>query len=155
MPAVRIPIHRRIVDPDPAGPVRTLLQARLSGFVESSAGVRIPVPVSVIDTGSNYTMVSATWARLHSIPMPETTSRLPMRTAAGTREMIVRDGQIFIRFPFFPDRVFRLYCVFSEDYSPAAPLLFGLNNFIDAFRVTFDGRYSHDAPAGHVLLEID
>lgn len=155
MLSVRVPIYRRIVDPDPAGPIRTQLQARLSSYLLARADVWVQAPISVIDTGSNYTMVSAEWARQTNIPIPDTTSRLPMRMAAGTREMTVRDGQISIRFPFFPDRVFRLYCVFSEDYSPAAPLLFGLNNFIDVFRVTFDGRYSHDAPAGHVLLETD
>lgn len=155
MPSVRLPIHRRVLDPDPDGPIRTLLQARLDMDVLARSGAWIWAPICVIDTGSNYNLVSATWARLHGIPIPDTTSRLGMRTATGGRDVTVRDGEIRVRFPFFPGRVFRLYCLFSEDYAPAAPPLLGLNNFIDVFRVTFDGRFSPDAPAGHVLLEAD
>jgi hypothetical protein len=155
MPSARIPISRRVVDPDPAGPIRILLQASLRGEIEARFGVRLPVPKFVIDSGAMYTMVSATWARLYGIAIPDATSQLPIRTATGTREVTVRDGELRVRFPQFPGRVFRLYCVFSEDYSPAAPPLLGLNDFIDVFRVTFDGRYAHDAPSGHVALETD
>jgi hypothetical protein len=105
MPSFRVPITRRVIDPDPAGPIRTVLQARLGMDVLAGAGVWIWAPTCVIDTGSSYTLVSAD--------------------------------------------------VFSEDYSPTAPPLLGLNDFIDLFRVTFDGRYSLDAPFGHVLLETD
>ncbi|HSQ56800.1 MAG TPA: hypothetical protein VLM40_13750 [Gemmata sp.] len=155
MPTATIPISRRVVDHDPAGPIRTLLQASLRGQVEASNGVRVPVPKFVIDTGSMYTMASATWARTYGIPIPDHTSRLPLRTVGGTREVTVRDGELRVRFPYFAGRLFRLYCLFSEDYSPSAPPLLGLNNFIDLFRVSFDGRYTHDAPAGHVRLETD
>jgi hypothetical protein len=155
MPSARIPIHRRVIDPDPAGPIRTQLQARLTLDALASNGAWIWVPVCLIDTAANYTTFSATWARLYGIPVPDTTSRLPVRTAAGERVVTVRDGQLRVRFPQFPGRVFTLYCVFSEDYGPAAPPLLGLNNFIDVFRVALDGRYSRDAPAGHVALEVD
>ena len=39
--------------------------------------------------------------------------------------------------------------------NPHTPPVLGLNDFLDSFRVTFDGRYTPDAPAGHMLFETD
>jgi hypothetical protein len=88
--------------------------------------------------------------------VPATTSHLPFLTAAGQLPpAVVRDGEIRLRLPQLPGRVFRLYCLFSEAMKPTNPPLLGLNDFLDVFRVTLDGRFSRDAPAGHMLFETD
>lgn len=111
------------------------------------------VPYFVLDTGATYTTMSATLARLHGIPFPTGTSRLGFITAAGSRPVRVHDGEIRVRFPQLSGRTFRLYCVFNEDIPPAVPPVFGLNDFLDVFRLTFDGRPAADAPFGHMLFE--
>jgi hypothetical protein len=151
----RVPFTRRILDPDPAGPIRMTLRASLAVEIEARGGLRIPVPEFRVDTGAMYTMMSAEWARRHFIPLPDTTSRLSMRTVAGVQSITVRDGELRLRLPQCPNRLLRLYCLFSEDYSPANPPVLGLNNFFDWFRVTFTARYSPEAPFGHMLLETD
>jgi hypothetical protein len=113
------------------------------------------VPEFRVDTGAMYNMISAEWARRHYIPMPDVTSRLSMRTASGLQSITVRDGELLVRFPQLPNRVLRLYCLFSENYDPTNPPLLGLNNFFDLFRVTFTGHYIPQAPFGHMFLETD
>jgi hypothetical protein len=149
----RVPFIRRIIDQDLTGPIRITLRASLAGEIEARAGIRILVPDFRVDTGAMYTLISAEWARRHFIPMPDMTSRLLMRTASGLQSVTVRDGELRVRFPQLPNQVFRLYCLFSEDYSPTNPPLLGLNNFFDLFRTTFTGHYSPEAPFGHMLLE--
>lgn len=155
IPSFRVPLTSRILNSDPAGPIRITLRASLMGEIEARAGIRIPVPDFRVDTGAMYTMISAEWARRHFISMPDATSRLLMRTVTGLQSIMVRDGELRVRFPQLPDRVFRFYCLFSEDYSPTAPPLLGLNNFFDLFRVTFTGGYLPEAPFGHMLLETE
>ncbi len=121
----------------------------------TAGGWFTPVRNCVIDTGASYTMMSVAMARRLDLTIPATTSRAPIATVGGRRLATIRDGEIRIRFPQLPGRSFRLYCVFVEELPEATPLLFGLNDFIDTFRLTFDGRFSLGAPAGHLLLELD
>jgi hypothetical protein len=109
----------------------------------------------VMDTGATYTTMSATRARAVGIPFPEAVSRVSATTAGGQRAGLVHDGELRVRFPALPDHTFRLYCVFAEDVPPSVPTVLGLNDFFDVFRVTFDGRYAPDAPAGHMRFETD
>ncbi len=108
----RAPFTRRIIDRDLTGPIRITLRANLAGEIEARAGIRILVPDFLVDTGAMYTLISTEWARRHFIPMPDTTSRLLMRTASGLQSVTVRDGELRVRFPQLPSQVFRLYCLF-------------------------------------------
>lgn len=153
MPGFVIPITRSIRSPDPSGPIRCSLQPLESAEVRTNAGFFVLVPNFIVDTGSAYTMMSAERARQLGFPLLDRASEMPIRTATGTLLSKVYDGELSLRFGQIPGRVFRLYCVFVEGMSPSASPLLGLNDFFDAFRITFDGAYSPDAPAGHMLFE--
>jgi len=155
MPSARVPISSRVVDLDPAGPIRTVLRAVLPVEVRTRGGWFTPIRACVVDSGASYTTMSYRLATLLGLAVPEASSRAPLVTAGGSGLATVRDGELHLRFPQFPGSTFRLYCVFVDGMSETTPVLLGLNDFFDAFRVTFDGRFSPAAPAGHMLLEAD
>ena len=155
MPTHRLPITRTVTDPDPNGPIRTILRAAVRVEALTPAGLAVALDYAVIDTGASYTTMSAVRARARGLAVPTEASRVPLTTAGGRGTAVVHDGQLRLRFPELSARVYTLYCLFSEAMPPNTPLLLGLNNFIDVFRVTLDGRFAPDAPAGHVLLEPD
>ncbi|HET6576216.1 MAG TPA: aspartyl protease family protein [Fimbriiglobus sp.] len=153
MPSFTVPISVRPADPDPSGPIRRLVSARVPVQVEVAPGRFVGPPPFVLDTGATYTTMSTTLARSRGIPFPTGTSRVAITTAAGIRGGLVRDGELRVRFLQLPDRVFRLYCVFAEDVPPSVPPVFGLNDFLDVFRVTLDGAPRLGAPFGSILFE--
>lgn len=153
MPSFAVPFHAHFVDPDPDGPIRRLVRAGLIVDVESAPGRWVHSVSFTLDTGSTYTMMSATHARALGLPVPPSTSRVGTITAAGSRTGLVHDGELRVRFPELPGQVFRLYCVFAEDVPPSVPPVFGLNDFLDVFRVTLDGRFAPDAPFGRMLFD--
>jgi hypothetical protein len=153
MPPFRVPISCHVFDPNPAGPIRRRLRAMVPAEVRIAGGVHIHVPDFIVDTGSSYTMMSVYRARQIGIELPETWVRLPITTASETVTPRVYDGELQIRFRQLQGRTFRLYCVFVEEMNPNALPILGLNDFFDAFRVTFDACYSPEAPAGHMLFE--
>lgn len=152
MPSFALPPHLRILDPDPDGPIRRAVQFRLPVVVECGPGILQPLDF-VFDSGSAYTLMSATLARSFGIAFPAERSRVGMTTAAGATAAEVHDGELRVRFPPLPGRVFRLYCVFSEAVPPAVPPVFGVNDFLDLFRVTLDGFHRPDAPFGRMTVE--
>ena len=76
-----------------------------------------------------------------------------MNTAVGTMRSEVHDGELRLRFPQLPGEVVRLYCIFSEAVPPAVPLLLGLNDTLDTFRLTFDGTPGPDGVMGRVRFD--
>ena len=148
-----VPIWGSVVDPDPDGPIRRYLQARVPAALERRPGQFVQVPFVVVDTGASFTVMSATLARTYGIPIPARTSRLTINTAGGSRPSRVHDGEIRLRFPQLPDRVFRLYGLFSEDVPPSVPPLLGLNDTLDVFRLTFDGTPGRAGPFGSLRFE--
>ncbi len=153
MPTFAIPISWRVYDPDPSGPIRRSLKIACSGEVRTRQGRFLPIPEFRIDTGSTYTLMSATLARSMGLEIPATASRLNMTTAAGTRPALVRDGELRVRFDALPGHLFRLYCVFSEDVPPSVPPLLGLNDFADVFRFTVDAAPTSLAAFGAVHFD--
>lgn len=152
MPVFRVPITWKAIDPDPTGPIRRVLRAVVKAEVQDRHGGWVRLD-PVIDTGASTTTVSATWARANDIEVPAATSRLTVRTAAGVMPSEVHDGELRLRFPQLPGREFRLFCLFSEQVPPATPPVLGLNDTLDAFRLTFDGASRPDAPAGVIVFE--
>lgn len=152
MPSFDLPLHPKIADPDPDGPIRRLFQLVLPVLVECGPGGTRDVDF-VFDTGAMYTLMSATRARWLGIPFPAATSRVGMTTAAGNRAGRVHDGELRVRFPQFSDRVVRLYCLFAEDVPAAVPPVFGLHDFLDVFRVAVDGTPRAGAPFGRATFE--
>ena len=153
MPSFHVPLKVEFIDPDPSGPIRRLVRARLGGLVQTMTGRFVRPPDFVLDTGSTSTLMSATLARSLSIAVPSTTSRLGMTTVGGRRETTVRDGELRVRFDALPGHLFRLYCVFSEDVPPSVPPLLGLNDFADVFRFTVDGTPTPAAAFGAVHFD--
>ncbi len=153
MPAFMIPIRCRVIDPDPSGPIRRQYQARVPAELERAPDDFIELPSFVFDSGATYTTMSATLACSLGIPFPTQTSRIGLQTATGSRVSRVHDGEIRLRFPPLPDRVFRLYCLFSEDVPPSVPPLLGLNDTLDVFRLTFDGTPGRAGPFGSLRFE--
>ena len=152
MPSFALPPHLRVLDPDPDGPLRRAVQFRLRALVECGPGVLQPLDF-VFDSGSAYTLMSAARARELGIPFPAEVSRVGMTTAAGPRAAEVHDGELRVRFPHLPGRVFRLYCVFARGVPAGVPPVFGVNDFLDLFRVTLDGFHRPDAPFGRMTVE--
>jgi hypothetical protein len=52
-----------------------------------------------------------------------------------------------------PEIAFRLFCLFSEQYPPNAPLLLGLHDTLEVFRVELNGRRSPGAEVGELVFE--
>jgi hypothetical protein len=153
MPSFRVPITRAFRDPDPAGPIRTFLRAAVDVEARTRTGRFRPVRVCVVDTGASYTMMSTEQARILGVDVPPAAVRMPLTTASRSGTAAVRDGELRLRFDALPGHTFRLYCLFVDDLPVNTPLLLGLNDFLDVFRVTFDGGFSRDAPAGRMLFE--
>jgi len=153
VPTFTQPLTVEFVDPDPAGPIRRFVRARLPATIQTLRGTFVRPPQFTLDTGSTYTLMSATLARSRGIPIPDLTSRLPMLTAAGRKETTVRDGELRVRFDALPGHPFRLYCVFSEDVPPSVPPLLGLNDFADVFRFAVDATPTPAAAFGAVHFE--
>ncbi|OWK34859.1 aspartyl protease family protein [Fimbriiglobus ruber] len=153
MPSFRIPISWAIRDPDPNGPIRRYLRAAVTADIADRRGGYVRSDNLIVDTGAGTTTVSEAWARAHEIAVGTTTFSITMRTAAGLLPSTVRSGELRLRFPQLPDHVFRLYCVFSENIPPTSPLLLGLYDVLDVFRVTFDGRPQPDAVMGAMSFE--
>lgn len=152
MPSFVVPITWAVYDPDPTGPIRRSFRARVAAEVRDRTGVWTPVDF-IVDTGASATIASAAWARDQRLALPDETSTVSVRTAAGLARSTVRDGELRLRFPPLPGHVFRLYCVFSEAMPAATPPLLGLNDLLDVFRLTFDGSPRPDAPMGSMLFE--
>jgi hypothetical protein len=156
MPTFRVPIRWRVRVPDPifpADPIRRVLTAAVDVSVQDQFGNPWPLERCIIDTGCSTTMISATLARSLGVEFPSATSRLRIVTANGTVDSVVHDGELRLAFVACPGSVFRFFCLFVEEYSPAAPVLLGLNDLLDVFRVTFDGAWSPGAEMGHIALE--
>jgi len=153
MPSLTIPLDARVADPDPNGPIRRFLRARLAASVGLPGGRWTDEIAFALDTGAGYTTISATLARAYGIPFPDETSQLAATTAGGCRTGLVHDGELRVRFPELPGHTFRLYCVFAEYIPPGVPPVFGLNDFLDVFRVTFEGSWRRDSPFGRIVME--
>lgn len=154
MPTFAIPITQVIQDHDPNDRIRRLLSASVVGLeAQANTGRWVRVPRCVIDTGASYTSMSATFARSLGLPVPVETSSVGQMTATGPRTARVHDGELRVRFPQLPGHTFRLYCLFVEETPPAVPVLIGLHDTLEVFRLAFDGRPATDAPAGRVVLE--
>lgn len=99
-------------------------------------------------------MMSAVLARALSIPFPQDRPhQLSIQTANGVVISTVHHGELTIRFDALPDTAFRLFCLFSEQYPPNAPLLLGLHDTLEVFRVELNGRRSPRAEMGELVLE--
>lgn len=107
----------------------------------------------LIDTGCSTTMMSATTARANGIPFPmDDPQELTLYTANGAVRSTVYDGELKLQFDACPGHTFRMFCLFSENHAPAAPILLGLHDLIEVFRVTFDGTRSPGLEMGHLTL---
>jgi hypothetical protein len=153
MPSFSIPFQVQVADLDPSGPIRRLVSARAAGVGRTRTGAVARQTLLRPRLRATYTTMSATSARAIGIPFPMGTSRAGIITASGARTGLVHDGELRVRFPQLPDRVFRLYCVFAEDVPPGVPPVFGLNDLLDVFRVTLDGTPRPGAPFGGILFE--
>jgi hypothetical protein len=155
MPSFQVPFSRRVIDPDPAGPIRTILRAALSLEVRTRGGWFQPMNRCIVDSGASYTMLSTARAKAIGLAVPDLKVHAPLLTATQSERVEVRDGEIVVRFSNMPGRIIRLYCLFVDGIPENTPLLLGLNDFFDTFRVSFDGRFSPEAPAGHMHFETD
>ena len=150
----RQPLHWRIIDPDPTGPARMLIQARINLEIEISPGRWHPLPDVRVDTGASMTIISSSWARSVDLPLPDRSHRLGLTTAGGLRELEVYDLDLRVRFPRAREREFTLACVCREEGDTrTTPPLLGLHNLIDSWRIIVDGNFEPAAPMGHLRFE--
>jgi hypothetical protein len=153
MPWFRQPVHSRILQPDPDGPLRMRLRAIVPIELERTPGVWIPVFDAVVDTGSSLCTFSASWARQHQFALPAVSAALPTTTAAGRLPGRVYDLDVNARFRRMPEFPFSLAVVFSEAHPPTIPPLIGLHNLLNYWRFAFDGSPEPVAPMGHVRFD--
>src|SRR6266542_5909953 len=98
MPWFRQPIHSRIIQPDPNGPLRMRLQAIVPFELERVPGDWVLAPGAVLDTGASLCIFSAAWARANRFRLPPLSSSLPTTTAAGRLPGRVYDLDLNARF---------------------------------------------------------
>lgn len=157
MPTVRIPIEYRVVTPsrtEPDAPIRRVLRASVPLRVSDGRGLFRLLPGCRFDSGCGTTMMSAVLARALGVPFPQDRPhQLPIQTANGVVTSTVHHGELTVRFDALPDTAFRLFCLFSEQYPPNAPLLLGLHDTLEVFRVELNGRRSPGAEVGEIVFE--
>jgi Aspartyl protease len=153
MPTISIPVQLVIRIGEPPAPIRRFHHARTALWVQNARGDFAECKRAIIDTGASYTAMSATLARSMGIPFPSAVSVVSQTAATGVNAVHVHDGELRVRFPQLPGHTFRLYCLFVEETPPNVPLLIGLHDTLEVFRLAFDGRPAADAPAGRVVLE--
>lgn len=153
MPTLTIPIQLTVRLGEPPDPIRRFHHARTALWLGTSRGDFVECNRAIIDTGASYTAMSATLARSMGIEFPSDTSVVSQTAATGVGSVRVHDGELRVRFPQLPGHTFRLYCLFVEETPPTVPVLIGLHDTLEVFRIAFDGRPAADAPAGRVTLE--
>jgi hypothetical protein len=154
MPWFRQPLTFRVRQPDPNGPIRVSIRARIDLEIERSPGDWLQIESALIDTGASFVILSAAWARRQRIPVPSAVSVMPLITVGGNRNASVRDADLRVRFGRLREYPFVLAVVYSEDYPPTAPPLIGLHNLLNFWRFTFDGAPDPAAIMGHMRFEI-
>lgn len=157
MPTVRIPIEYRVVVPprsEPDAPIRRVLRASVPLWVSDGQGLFRLLPGCRFDSGCGTTMMSAVLARALGIPFAQVRPhQLPLQTASGVIISTVHHGELTIRFEGLADTAFRFFCLFSEQYPPNAPLLLGLHDTLETFRVELNGQRSPGAEMGTLVFE--
>ncbi len=154
MPWFRHPIHHRIIQPDPNGPLRMFLRAVIPFELERRPGDWMPVPDAVLDTGASLCTFSAAWARASGFQLPRTPAALPLVTAAGPLATRVYDLDLNARVRRMPECPFSLAVVFSDSHPPNVPPLLGLHNLLNYWRITFDGADEPAALMGHMRFDV-
>jgi hypothetical protein len=153
MPWFREPLHWRLRQPDPNGPIRVSIRARIELEIELPSGQWLTAQNCLVDTGSSFVVLSTEWAEERGIHVPSTTSTMPLITAAGSHTTRVRDADLRVRFRRLSEYPFELAVVFSDSYPPTAPPLIGLHNLLNYWRFTFDGHHELAALMGHMRFE--
>lgn len=153
MPTLTLPIQLAVHLGLPPDPIRRFHHARTALWLQNGRGDFAECKRAIIDTGASYTSMSATLARSMGITFPPEVSVVSQTAATGRSSIHVHDGEIRVRFPQLPGHTFRLYCLFVEETPPTVPVLIGLHDTLEVFRLAFDGRPAADAPAGRMVLE--
>lgn|SRR5262245_21129230 len=128
------------------------VKARIELLVRSRFGTFEPLRFQV-DSAANVTSIPVTRARNSRIAIPAKTIEINVRTSAGTVRQRVHPGRITVRVPGLPGGDFSWPCHFVEQAGDVPTALLGLSGVLDDLRITFDGRYSADAPYGWLVLE--
>ncbi len=154
MPTFSIPVTYQIRVPrNPYSRIRRHLTADVAASAFDTSGRLRQLGRCILDTGCSTTVMSATGARLLDIPFPtDDPQELTLNTANGAVRSTVYDGELKLQFDACPGHTFRLFCLFSENHMPAAPILLGLHDLIEVFRVTFDGTRSPGSELGRVTF---
>lgn len=155
MPRFTQPLQWQLTNTDEnqSGPPRITTKAKLTVELEDQSGVWRELEV-IIDTGASFPMMGTLLATNMKLVVPTATSTLPLRTATGLVQEIVRDGEIHLRFPQIRERTFRLKCVFRDTQPTGVPPVLGLHNTISLFSILFDGTQRPDAFMGSMTLII-
>lgn len=153
MPWFRQPLEHRLRQPDPNGPIRVSIRARIALEIQLAPTVWYNVDRFLVDTGASFTILSTEWARNRGIRVPARTSTVPLMTAGGDRTARVRDADLRVRFARLCERPFDLAVLFSDDYSPAAPPLLGLHNLLNSWQFTVSGAFDPAAAMGHMRFD--
>lgn len=153
MPWFRQPLDHRLRQPDPNGPIRVSIRARIELHIERVPGVWLGVDNFLVDTGASFTILSTEWARAQGFSVPRAVSQMPLMTAGGDRTARVRDADLRVRFARLCEHPFDLAVVFSEAHPPTVPPLLGLHNLLNTWKYTFDGTPEPAALMGHMRFD--
>jgi hypothetical protein len=155
MPRFVQPLQWQLTNTDESrlGPVRITMRARITVELEDRSGAWRGLEV-IIDTGASFPMMGTLLARNLNLAVPVTTSALPLRTATGLVNEVVRDGEIHLRFTQLRERTFRLKCIFRDAQPSGVPPVLGLHNTIALFNILFDGSRRPDAFMGCMTFVI-
>jgi hypothetical protein len=147
VPRFTHPLTWRLVQPDPAGPVRVRVTSYVPIQLRNTRDRWVGLD-ALVDTGASYSMMPTEWARRRRLPVPATTSRVNLLTANGPHAVAVRDAVYAVRFPRLPERTFELLWLLRDDLPVSAPVLLGLHNTVDLVSILFDGEMRPDGFMG-------
>jgi hypothetical protein len=127
------------------------MRAKINLELEDRSGVWRELEV-IIDSGASFPMMGTLLATSLNLAVPTTTSTLPLRTATGLIQEVVRDCELHIRFPQLREQSFRLKCIFRDAQPSGVPPVLGLHNTIELISILFDGTRRPDAFMGCMMF---
>lgn len=114
-----------------------------------------------VDSGSDMTMVLASWAKDRNLPLGLGPFLITRTTADGQRRtVIVRSGLLKARVVGLDQTIYHFPCYFigdPDDPAPPAgstpPRLLGLTGVVDKLLIRFDGTPLPTAPHGVIVIQ--
>jgi hypothetical protein len=147
-PRLRVPLQSYRV----SGINDTLIRAILTLSVRSAQNEFNEVPFQFDSATPICSMPVIRAARL-GVVMPHKVGELSVKTAAGEKRQMRRQGRIRVKVPGLGNEMYDWPCHFVEGAQLLDMPLLGLVGVLDNLRISLEGTYSLEAPYGWLIVE--